>query len=269
MVSEKRFKVLFADDDEIVQMLGKTALEDSGFDLCTVEDGGQVVSQFHKFQPDIVVLDVNMPNKDGITICSEIRQTQPGKLIPILMITGLDDLNAINRCLEAGATDFESKPVNWLILGQKIRFLIQASGLYRNHARDFILEEDDQGILDDVLQDAESLMTIDERIIENIHVLEKESGKNILKDLIRNFLEEIPSFIKLIGKAQKKKDYELIQQYVIYIRTKCGSIGAIRMMHLCKEIDRLILNNVFDVLDEIIEELKTEYQNVESAMKQW
>lgn len=269
MEEGKRFKVLFADDDEIVQMLGKTALEDSGFDLCIVEDGAKVVPQFHTFQPDIIVLDVNLPNKDGISICSEIRQSQQGKLIPILMITGLDDLNAINRCLEAGATDFESKPVNWLILGQKIRFLIQANDLYRNHAREFILEEDDQGVLDDVLQDAESLMTIDERIIDNIHVLEKESGKTILKDLIQNFLDEIPSFMKLIEKAKKQKDYDSIQQYVIYIRTKCGNIGAIRMMHLCKEIDRLILNKVFDVLDEIIEELQTEYQNVENAMKQW
>lgn len=267
MVSDKRYKVLFADDDEIVQMLGKTALEDTGFELCIVEDGADVVPQFQSFQPDIIVLDVNLPKKDGITICAEIRQSKQGKLIPILMVTGLDDLNAINRCLEAGATDFESKPVNWLILGQKIRFLIQANDLYRNHAREFVIEEDG-GLLDEIFQDSDSISSIDHRIIENIHVLEQESGKIILKDLIQNFQEEIQSFKKLIMKALKKKDYNTIQKYAIYIRTKCGNIGALRLMYICKEIDRLIEQNMLDVVDEIIEEMHTEFEQLNVELKQ-
>lgn len=262
MENAKRYKVLFADDDDIVLMLAKTALEDSGFELRLVETGSEVIPEFNAFQPDIVILDVNLPGRDGISICSEIRQLPHGKVIPVMMITGLEDEDAITRCLESGATDFESKPVNWLILGQKIRFLIQANDLYRSHAREFLFDEDGLDSARSFFQDIESLPSLDRRVIDNIRVLELGTGKMVLKELTLNFNEEIPEILQLIANANAEQDYQTLQSYIFYMQTKCGNIGAAKMNRLCKEMERLIHHKIQDALIEVIDELHAEHQIV-------
>ena len=74
------------------------------------------------------MLDVMMPVMDGFAACAEIRKNPEGQLTPILMVTGLDDVDSINRAYEAGATDFMTKPINWPILGHRVKYMLRASG---------------------------------------------------------------------------------------------------------------------------------------------
>ncbi len=121
-----RSRVLVADDDALMGLMAKEALEEEGLIVETVKDGRQAVSAFRSLQPDLVLLDVNMPEMDGYAACREIRRSPKGERTPILMMTGLDDLESINRAYEAGATDFQTKPVNWIILRQRVRYMLRA-----------------------------------------------------------------------------------------------------------------------------------------------
>src|SRR5918992_3220638 len=73
------------------------------------------------------MLDVNMPGMDGFTVCTELRRMPVGNGIPVLMVTGLDDEASINRAYEVGATDFITKPINWPVLGHRVRYILRAS----------------------------------------------------------------------------------------------------------------------------------------------
>ena len=77
--------------------------------------------------PDLVLLDVLMPEMDGFAFCSWLRAQPRWRRLPVLMMTGLDDGQSVQRAFEVGATDFIAKPMNWSLVVQRVRFLLRAS----------------------------------------------------------------------------------------------------------------------------------------------
>lgn len=124
-------KILFADDDVGVRLLIRETLERAGFQIFEAENGKQLLEMFEMQSPDLVMLDVMMPDIDGFTLCKQIREKEAGKNIPILLVTGCDDLNSIDEAYKVGATDFISKPVNWGLLGYRVKYLARASNLQK------------------------------------------------------------------------------------------------------------------------------------------
>jgi CheY-like chemotaxis protein len=118
--------VLLVDDDETSRFLHRQALEPAGFEIVEAEDGAAALEAFAITMPDIVVLDVVMPEMDGFAVCRAIRAMPAGRNTPILMATGLDDVQSINRAFLAGATDFIGKPISCLVLPHKIRYMLRA-----------------------------------------------------------------------------------------------------------------------------------------------
>lgn len=121
--------VLTVDDDITSRLLTRGALEQAGFSVEEAENGEEALEAFNRLAPDMVVSDVMMPVMDGFTFCSRLRLLPHGKLVPVLMITGLDDVESIQQAYEAGATDFITKPFNWLVLCQRVRYMLRASRL--------------------------------------------------------------------------------------------------------------------------------------------
>jgi len=126
---------LIVDDDAMMRMLLRQALERVGIVCHDAQDGAAAVEQFSALQPDIVLLDVVMPNMDGYAACAAIRQTSVGAFVPVLMLTGLDDVESIDRAYQVGATDFISKPINWGVLGHRVRYILRASEAFRDLAK--------------------------------------------------------------------------------------------------------------------------------------
>jgi diguanylate cyclase (GGDEF)-like protein/PAS domain S-box-containing protein len=123
----KRPVVLIVDDDISMRLLERRCLEKGDFVVEEASDGEKALSSFEKIHPDIVLLDVRMPGMDGFEACQEIRRLPEGNLTPILMVTGLDDMESINRAYEAGATDFITKSTNWEVLSHHVRYMLRAS----------------------------------------------------------------------------------------------------------------------------------------------
>ncbi len=118
--------VLIVDDELVGRFLAEEALAGMGFTVHTADDGAQALAVFEQINPDIVLLDVIMPEMDGYTACQHIRSLESGRHTPILMFTGLDDLESIDRAYEVGATDFITKPVNTTLLIHRVRYILRA-----------------------------------------------------------------------------------------------------------------------------------------------
>jgi len=119
--------VLVADDDPVMRLLMVEMLHSVGLDAIEAGDGAQAVQLAHERSPDLILLDVEMPNLDGFDACRAIRDAANGASVPIVMVTGSDDLEAVTNAYEAGATDFVSKPINWPILGHRVLYVLRAS----------------------------------------------------------------------------------------------------------------------------------------------
>lgn len=111
------------DDDPAALMLMQAALEPAGFAVCVAADGEDALRQFRTAPGDLVMLDVDMPGLDGYQVCARLRR-EVGDELPIVMLTGMHDLESVEQAFEAGATDFLAKPItiNWGLIGHRVRY---------------------------------------------------------------------------------------------------------------------------------------------------
>lgn len=118
--------VLIIDDQSMIRLLCRKYLQHVGFNIIEAESGQQALTICQEKHPDVILLDVNMPGMDGYTVCEKLRENILYKTTPIVMLTGHDDLPSIQKAFDTGATDFVTKPVNWLILSHRLRYMIRA-----------------------------------------------------------------------------------------------------------------------------------------------
>lgn len=119
--------VLIVDDDPTSCAFSRLSLESEELRVEEVSSGQAAIEFAAVCMPDIIILDVQMPGMDGFTTCQHLRRLPQGEFLPILMMTGLDDINSIAKAYEVGATDFLTKPCHALILSQRVRYMLRAS----------------------------------------------------------------------------------------------------------------------------------------------
>ncbi len=127
----QKIKILVADDSRLIRALLNEILIKEGFDVVLVNDGLEAVEAFKKEQPDLVILDIMMPNLDGIGACELIQKELQDEYVPIVFITGDESEKNLQRCLDVGGDDFINKPFKSIALVAKINSLIRVRVLYK------------------------------------------------------------------------------------------------------------------------------------------
>ncbi len=127
-------RVLIADDDPGMRAMLRAAVRKLGFEPVLAEDGASALLAFRQSACSLVLLDVEMPGLNGYELCGILRQ-EAGPFVPIVLVTGNDDVASVENAYAAGATDFISKPVNWPILGHRLRHLLRNFGIQRDLQR--------------------------------------------------------------------------------------------------------------------------------------
>src|SRR5712691_10656521 len=119
--------LLVVDDDMMMRLLMRETLEQGGFEVVEALNGAEALAVFDEVRPAAVLMDVEMPVMDGFTTCTALRKRSDAQHTPIMMVTGLDDIDSINHAYEVGATDFIVKPIHWPILSHRVRYMLRAS----------------------------------------------------------------------------------------------------------------------------------------------
>lgn len=123
----QRPRILVVDDDVTVRAMAEYHLSESGCDVLALSDGSSVVEKFIAYAPDLILLDVLLPDADGYAICRELRALPGAEHVPIVMLTSLSEGDAVCKAFDAGATEFVEKPVNWLNESYRVRYLMRAA----------------------------------------------------------------------------------------------------------------------------------------------
>lgn len=119
--------VLLIDDDQTVHLWANRNLSEAGFKLISCFNGEEGVEAFKEESPNIVLVDIEMPIKNGFQTCTEIRSLPNGENIPLVIMTVTEDSQRIAQAYASGATDFVVKPFNWKILAQRLLYMVKAS----------------------------------------------------------------------------------------------------------------------------------------------
>ncbi len=125
-------KILVIDDEPDNFDVIEALLHKDNYRVDYAANGQQGLARLVNMQPDVILLDVMMPNMDGIEVCRRIRQNAEWQNIPIVMVTALSGKEDLAKCMGAGANDFISKPVNGLELRARVRSMVQISQQYQN-----------------------------------------------------------------------------------------------------------------------------------------
>ncbi|MDV6033908.1 MAG: response regulator [Phycisphaera sp. RhM] len=120
-------KIMIVDDEIANVLIAKKILSQAGHsDFETTTDSTVAMNLIHTREPDVVLLDINMPHVDGISILSQIRSVEKFKRLPVLILTANTHSEVKLRCLELGATDFLIKPIDPMELAPRVRNALQS-----------------------------------------------------------------------------------------------------------------------------------------------
>lgn len=106
-----KFKILVVDDDPNLRVLLRQMLALRGFDVVEAEDGLDALAKVEEAKPSVIVLDVMMPDIDGITVCKQLRSQPQTANLPIIMLSGKVHPEAVEEGLQAGADKYLRKPI--------------------------------------------------------------------------------------------------------------------------------------------------------------
>ncbi len=149
MMQEKETaRILVVDDDANIINFFRAVLEEQGHTVATAENGIEAVKKAREFHPEVILLDVIMPQMDGYEVTEELKGNPETSSISIILVTGMDTLEDKVRGLECGADDFITKPFNFDELVARVRSLVklkrlqdQLANLQKECKDDFLLRQ--------------------------------------------------------------------------------------------------------------------------------
>ncbi|HUZ80985.1 MAG TPA: response regulator transcription factor [Gaiellaceae bacterium] len=211
--SSARARVLVVDDERNIVELIATALDYEGFDVRTAADGGQALAAVLAFAPDLIVLDVMLPDIDGFELQARMRSS--GQSVPVLFLTARDAVEDRIRGLTLGADDYMTKPFSLEELVARVNAVLRrtsgaAAGSHRLSFSDLELDEETREV---------------RRGVRSVHLSPTEYS--LLRYLLVN-----PR--KVLSKAQILDhvwhydfggDGRIVETYISYLRRKIDADG--------------------------------------------
>jgi DNA-binding response OmpR family regulator len=120
-------RLLVADDDPILREFAIVHLSSPTATVDVAPDGASALAMMMSHPYDIVLLDISMPDADGFSVLEKIRAEPRLRHMPIMMLTGHEDIASIDHAFSLGANAFATKPVNWRLLSYHIRYVLRMS----------------------------------------------------------------------------------------------------------------------------------------------
>jgi adenylate cyclase len=137
MVKDNPGRLLVVDDNKVNRLLLSRSLEQQGHTVEMAENGLQALELLHSKPFDMVLLDIEMPEMDGYQVLEKVSCEIQLRNIPIIMTTGLEEINSVVRCIEMGAEDYLTKPINPVLLKARISASLEKKRL-RDQQRELI-----------------------------------------------------------------------------------------------------------------------------------
>jgi signal transduction histidine kinase/CheY-like chemotaxis protein/HPt (histidine-containing phosphotransfer) domain-containing protein len=274
-------RILLAEDNVVNQKVALHLLKLMGYRADVANNGLEVLEALHRQSYDVLLMDVQMPNMDGLAttrrICQECLHTPRPRIIAMTANTMQGDRE---ECLKAGMDDYISKPL-------RVEALIQALSKCQ------FLNSTDQGVLtqkikDNIIKDYKvteqidnsrlSILTkapahsalstpIDAKVLQSFRDMVGENADLVLAEMIDCYLEDAPKLLSAIATAVTQGDAKQLRQASHTLKSSSATLGAITLSNLCQKIEVMsrIGNTEYGV--DKLPQLEAEYERVKAALQ--
>jgi adenylate cyclase len=199
-------RILIADDNRMNRLLLARGLEQQGHTIVFAEHGREALELLRRDGFDLVLLDVLMPVLDGYQVLAELKLEPHLRDIPVIMTSSLDELDSVVKCVEMGAEDYLTKPINPVLLNARINASLEKKWL-RDQQRELISKFATKEVADDLLTSGFSL-----------------GGKHL--DASAMFCD-IRSFTTIAEAREPAETIELLNDYYTLMMDAIGGEGGI------------------------------------------
>lgn len=127
---DNTIKVLIVDDSSIDRSILENIITDNGYDVCTAANGREAFKIFDEYQPDIIFIDLYLPDISGYEITKQIKQLSRDKYVPVIFVTETLDDESLEQCLDSGGDDFIVKPIKESLLKAKIASFLRIKKMH-------------------------------------------------------------------------------------------------------------------------------------------
>ena len=198
--------ILIADDNRVNRLLLSRSLEGQGHTIVFAEHGREALALLRSQHVDLLLLDVLMPELDGYEVLAELKSDTHLRDIPVVMTSSLDEIDSVVKCVEMGAEDYLTKPINPVLLSARITASLEKKRL-RDQQRELISKFATREVADDLLTSGFSL-----------------GGKYV--DASALFCD-IRSFTTIVEACQPTETIELLNDYYTLMMDAIGGEGGI------------------------------------------
>ncbi|NLL48684.1 MAG: response regulator transcription factor [Firmicutes bacterium] len=210
-------KVLIVDDEVSIQELIRFNLEQAGFDTEVAGDGLEAIEMFESYKPDMIVLDLMLPGKDGYDVCKEIRRTSN---VPIIMLTAKETELERVLGLELGADDYMTKPFSPLELVARIKAVLRRASGQENQ------DENEYKVGSIFLQvDTREVKVNDESVdltrkeFDLLHIFMQNMGKVLTREVL----------LQKVWGYEYEGETRTVDVHIRHLRRKLGPEGETRI----------------------------------------
>jgi signal transduction histidine kinase/CheY-like chemotaxis protein/pSer/pThr/pTyr-binding forkhead associated (FHA) protein/HPt (histidine-containing phosphotransfer) domain-containing protein len=270
----KPLRILLADDSSINQRVTSLMLEKLGYRTDVVSNGLEAVEAVARIPYDVVLMDVEMPEMDGLTATSTIltkTSTYPFPYIIALTAYALSETR--NQCLEAGMKDFLVKPIRLENLALALQ---QASKVVENRQQSLVISHQSSVISHqssveetkaNIPTQTESAI-LDHQVLDDLRSLAGAKAKTFLSGIIGQYFEDSPQKLQAIEQAIDNQDATALRQAAHGLRSSSANLGAIAIADLCKQLEDLARSGTTQGSSTTMELLAQTYPKVKLALQQ-
>ncbi len=266
LTKSHKTRILLAEDNRVNQKFAVLLLKKLGYQADVVSNGAEVLKALHSQSYDVVFMDVEMPEMDGLTATRQIReQWAAGERPRIIALTAYARRGDREQCLAAGMDDYMTKPIELPKLLQALQNLSDSNGGLN------IEEEGDKGDKKGVFPVPQTLNyteseVLDAKVWQSLEKLAGAKAHVVLDKIVGEYLEDAPERLQAIQSAIATQDAEALRQAAHSFRSSSANLGAVTLSLLCKELENLASAGMSEVPAEQLVQVKVEYEKVKTAL---
>lgn len=239
-------RILVAEDNPVNQKVALRLLERLGYSADTVSNGLEVLAALSEQPYDLILMDVQMPEMDGITTSREILRTWGANRPRIIAVTANAMRGDREECLEAGMDDYLSKPIRIERLAQVLNASVAT---HRAHSAPVVVPAIDAAALNAFRHDL------------------GEGAQDILIELIDCYLREAPRLIQAIETASEEADAIALLRVAHTLKSSSAVVGALHLSELCKQLEETAHDPNPEHLAHQTQQILREYERVKRALE--
>ena len=277
MAERLPLKILLAEDNAVNQQLALMLLEKMGYRADVVGNGLEVLEALNRQVYDLVLMDVHMPEMDGLETAQQICAKWPIESRPYMIAVTANAIQGDrDRCLTAGMDDYITKPIQ---ISELVRALTTCKskisdsepGLKKpiptESVEEATLNRAKIEPIDTTEPTSEAPPVLDPKVLKSLRQLAGAKASTVLKTMLALYLEDSPIQLEAIRTAITAQDPATLRQASHTLRSSSANLGALNLANQCKVLEMLGRSGTTENAISHLEQLETEVQRVHTALQ--